>query len=70
MSGPADDGIPATPPAEVLDALDRAARVVNELGRKNVTLSLEHDALAGTVRVKVEQNGSPTGRAALTAQGS
>ena len=28
-------GVPSAPPPEVLDSLDRAARVLNELGRRN-----------------------------------
>jgi hypothetical protein len=56
------DDIPALPPPEVLDALDRAARVVGELGRKNVSLSLEHDPGSNSVKVLVNQDGRPTGQ--------
>ena len=31
-------GVPSAPPLEVLDSLDRAARVLDELGRRNVTV--------------------------------
>ena len=46
-----DSDIPASPPPEVLDALDRAARVMQELDRKNVTVMLDHD---GESRLRVE----------------
>jgi hypothetical protein len=51
--------VPATPPPEVLDALDRAARVMSELGRKNVTVALE-SAGAGSLRVMLHHPGSPS----------
>jgi hypothetical protein len=50
-------GVPATPPPEVLDALDRAARVMTELGRKNVTVALE-SAGAGPLRVMLHHPGA------------
>ena len=52
-------GIPATPPPEVLDALDRAARVMSELGRKNVTVALE-SAGGSSLRVMLHHPGAPT----------
>ena len=51
-------GVPPAPPPEVLDALDRAARVMNELGRKNVTVALE-GAGAGPMRVMLYHPGAP-----------
>jgi hypothetical protein len=45
------------PPAEVLDALDRAAGVLGELDRRQVTLSIHHDAENGEVRVTVQHPG-------------
>ena len=50
-------GIPAAPPPEVLDALDRAARVMTELGRKNVTVALE-SAATGPLRVMLHHPGT------------
>ena len=41
---PSSDQLPDMPPAEVLDALDTAARVLNELDRKQISIRLEHDA--------------------------
>jgi hypothetical protein len=59
---PADpDEIPAAPPGEVLDALDRAARVVAELGRKGVSLSLDHDPASNRLRVKVQHLNTESG---------
>jgi hypothetical protein len=52
-------GIPSTPPPEVLDALDRAARVMSELGRKNVTVAFE-SAGAGSLRVMLHHPGAPS----------
>jgi hypothetical protein len=49
--------IPVSPPAEVLDALDRAARVMAELGRKNVTIALETSA-ARPLRVQLHHPGT------------
>ena len=51
--------IAATPPPEVLDALDRAARVMHELGRKNVTVALQGADGAGPLRVMLHHPGSP-----------
>ena len=60
-AGPAEvSDFPATPPAEVLDALDRAARVVDELSRKDIALSFEHDAETSQVRVKVQHGSAAT----------
>ncbi|HEY4347354.1 MAG TPA: hypothetical protein VGM80_07165 [Gaiellaceae bacterium] len=55
------DDLPATPPADVLDALDRAARVLGELDRKNISLSLHHDDENHQVRVSVTHPGEPAG---------
>ena len=51
---------PASPPPEVLDALDRAARVMSELGRKNVTVALEPTS-GSRIRVMLRHPGSPAG---------
>lgn len=50
---PAEDQLPDLPPAEVLDALDTAARVLHELDRKNVSFRLDHDTTTNKVRVHV-----------------
>jgi hypothetical protein len=52
--------IPATPPPEVLDALDRAARVMSELGRKNITVALEPTS-GSQIRVMLRHPGAPAG---------
>ncbi len=49
---------PASPPPDVLDALDRAARVMSELGRKNVTVALEHTT-GSRIRIMVRHPGAP-----------
>lgn len=49
-------GLPATPkrpPAEVLEALDRAAYSLGELAAMDVTLHLEVDDLTKRVRVQI-----------------
>src|SRR5579871_1060000 len=51
--------VPAAPPPEVLDALDRAARVLGELDRKNVSLGLRHDADSGRVSLLVSHGDEP-----------
>jgi hypothetical protein len=51
-------GVPVTPPPEVLDALDHAARVMFELDRKNITLTFE-SAGAGSLRVMLHRPGAP-----------
>jgi hypothetical protein len=51
--------VAAAPPPEVLDALDRAARVLHELGRKNVTVALD-GANGGPLRVMLHHPGSPS----------
>ncbi len=48
---------PRRPPPEVLDALDRAARVLDELDRKHITLGLVHDPGSGQVRVTARHAG-------------
>jgi hypothetical protein len=50
---PAAEQLPDMPPAEVLDALDTAARVLHELDRKQVSIRLEQDPVSGTVRAHV-----------------
>lgn len=45
--------IPAIPPPEVLDALDTAARVLEELAAKRLNLHFEYDDRANQVRVQV-----------------
>lgn len=42
--------LPSLPPAEVLDALDTAARVLDELDRKQIRLRVEHDLQVNRVR--------------------
>jgi hypothetical protein len=49
----ASDQLPDMPPAEVLDALDTAARVLNELDRKQISIRLEQDPASKTVRARV-----------------
>ena len=49
--------VTGTPPPEVLDALDRAARVLGELDRDQVTLELLHEQGSGRVRVLVSHEG-------------
>jgi hypothetical protein len=45
--------IPATPPPEVLDALDNAARVLEELASRRLSLHFEYDDTINQVRVQV-----------------
>jgi hypothetical protein len=52
-----DDDFPATPPAEVLDALDRAARVLGDLDRRNINVSLHQDS-GQQMRVTASRPGS------------
>ena len=55
---PIDGGqVTSTPPPDVLDALDRAADVLGELDRNQVTLELLHDEGSGRVRVFVSLEG-------------
>ena len=49
--------VTSTPPPEVLDALDRAADVLGELDRNQVTLELLHVEGSGRVRVSVTHEG-------------
>jgi hypothetical protein len=53
VSTPASDQLPDMPPAEVLDALDTASRVLNELDRKQISIRLEQDPGSKTVRAHV-----------------
>jgi FlaG protein len=45
--------IPATPPPEVLEALDNAARVLEELASRRLSLHFEYDDVRNQVRVQV-----------------
>ena len=45
--------IPATPPPEVLEALDNAARVLEELASRRLSLHFEYDDTTNQVRVQV-----------------
>lgn len=45
--------IPATPPPEVLQALDNAARVLEELASRRLSLHFEYDDAINQVRVQV-----------------
>jgi hypothetical protein len=45
--------LPPTPPAEVLDAIDTAARVLEELASKRLSLHFEYDDAHNKVRVQV-----------------
>jgi hypothetical protein len=54
---PTDTGVPATPPAEVLQALDRVQRVANELQARGLGVSFDVDETSrARVRV-VDANG-------------
>jgi len=57
VKNPADDQLPDLPPAEVLDALDTAARVLNELDRKQVSIRLEQDGRSQAIRAHVSASG-------------
>ena len=55
---PSGDGrVPGTPPAEVLDALDRAACVLEDLDREQVTLELLQDRSSARLRISVSHEG-------------
>jgi len=50
--------VPASPPPEVLSAIDNAARVLEELASKRVNLHFEYDDRSNRVRVQVlDQDG-------------
>jgi hypothetical protein len=49
----ASDQLPDLPPAEVLDALDAAARVLDEMDRKSVQFRVDHDMSTNTINVHV-----------------
>ena len=53
-------GVPATPPAEVLDALDTAARVLEELASRRIGLHFEYVEAKHEVHIQVinEDDGS------------
>jgi hypothetical protein len=53
VGSPASDQLPDLPPAEVLDALDTAARVIDELDRKHVHFRIDHDTSTNQIRVHV-----------------
>ena len=46
--------VPETPPAEVLDALDAAAQVLDDLRQKQVNLSFSTEGEGALKRVRVE----------------
>jgi hypothetical protein len=54
--------LPATPPPEVLDALDRAAVVLDELDRKHVTIALLHEDGSDGVRASLAFPGGRSSR--------
>jgi hypothetical protein len=51
VTGSKDSTIPATPPAEVLHALDRAQEIIADLASKN--LEIRFDVTDGHVRTKL-----------------
>jgi hypothetical protein len=57
---PASDEIPSSPPPEVLDSLDRAARVLSELGREGVTVALEPSPVDNSLRFMLHHPGAPS----------
>jgi hypothetical protein len=59
---PAEDQLPDLPPAEVLDALDAAARVLDELDRKDISFRLDHDPSENRIRVHVGDGAAGTER--------
>ena len=50
----AGTGVPDTPPAEVLDALDAAQQVLDDLRQKQVNLSFSTEGEGSLKRVRVE----------------
>jgi flagellar protein FlaG len=52
-----DLGFPATPPPDALAELDKAARVLDELGKKQVNLHFEIDDTSKRIHVQVRDNG-------------
>lgn len=58
LEDPSIDDVPDTPPPEVLEALDRAGRVLAELGRRNVSVALDTSAGDGSVRVFLHHPGT------------
>jgi hypothetical protein len=57
LPDPSFDDVPDSPPPEVLDALDRAGRVMAEFGRRNVSVSLDTSG-EGSVRVLLHYPGT------------
>jgi hypothetical protein len=51
--------LPSMPPVEVLDALDKAARVLHELDQRDVKLRIDHDETTNTVKAHVQEGGAP-----------
>jgi hypothetical protein len=51
--------MPSAPPPEVLDALDRAAQVLDELGRRNVSVWLDAAGGSSPLRVILLHRGGP-----------
>jgi hypothetical protein len=50
-------GFPASPPPEALAELDKAARVLDELAKKQVSLHFEVDDASSKIRVQVRDGG-------------
>ena len=57
--------LPDLPPAEVLDALDTAARVLHELDRKQVKVRLDHDPVTNELHAHVS-DGTGAGEHAIS----
>lgn len=53
VTGAGAGQLPDLPPAEVLDALDTAARVLHELDRKQVKVRLDHDPVTNELHAHV-----------------
>jgi len=59
---PAEDQLPELPPAEVLDALDTAARVLHELDHTHIAFRIDHDTSTNKIRVHVGDTAAGTER--------
>jgi hypothetical protein len=62
VASPAEDQLPPLPPAEVLDALDTAARVLDQLDRKQIKLWVDHDPKTNQIRAHVRDGVTGTER--------
>ncbi len=51
--GAADLSFPETPPAEALEALDTAQRIMSELGSRELRFSVAHDHDDGEIHLRV-----------------